>query len=80
MTLYCFVFYTLNVYIKLAHACNPSFLGIRDQEDQSSRRIKVRGQPVQKVSETLLPTNKLVQWHTSIIPSLGGEEFQSEAS
>jgi hypothetical protein len=59
----------------VAHTCNTSYSGGRDQEDHSSRpveiqRVIVQGQFGQKVRETPSELVSEVWWHTSVIPTV----------
>jgi hypothetical protein len=47
----------------VAHVCNPSYLGSRDQEDQGLRPAW------QKISETPISTNKLGRVVCTCVPS-----------
>jgi hypothetical protein len=54
----------------MAHVCNSSYLGVRDQEDGNSSQSR------QKVNETHISTNSWVQWFVFVTLSMQEAEIR----
>jgi hypothetical protein len=55
----------------VAQACNPSYLGGRDQEDHSLRSAQVKKEK-KRSSQDPISTNGWTQWYTPIITATWG--------
>jgi hypothetical protein len=54
----------------VAKTYNPSYLGDRDQEDQSTRPVRA------KISQHPVTTNGWAQWLTPVIPATQGSTYR----